>query len=86
MQNSVEEYNFQTQRIFQDVQAYGEFMIRYQDVALRDRIQQAVYQKAVREWYYEEYCYAVHYTSEQDICYQAVSQFLNEVNWEVVEE
>lgn len=79
-----QEYNSQTQRVLQSVQAYGEFMIRYREVGCRDRIQDAVINDKIREWYFEEYCYAVHFTSEQDVCYQAVSEYLDQVDWRVV--
>lgn len=88
-----QEYNSQTQRVLHSVQAYGEFMIRYREVGCRDlrfaaalcyRIQSAVANGKIREWYFEEYCYSVHFTSEQDICYLAVSEYLDKVDWEVV--
>jgi hypothetical protein len=83
--NPFQSYSPQTQRVIQSVQDYGNFMIRYQEVRQRDRIQLAVRQGTVREWFFTEYCYSVHYTSEQDVCYQAVSAFLDQVNWDVVQ-
>jgi hypothetical protein len=37
-----------------------------------------------REWYFEEYCFAVHYLSEEDVAWQAVSQLLDAVDWSTV--
>ncbi len=80
----------QTQIVLRDVQLWCNALKRHKGYPLGRKMHRdlagfmASTDDWPRQWYFQEYCFAVHYLCEEDVSLQAVSQLLDAVDWSVV--